>query len=165
MDRLFPDLSLHVQKHQAKQPQQHDTAKPLRSFMIDDLVYVKDFSSPTLSWIPGKVVNVSGPLSYHVELQSGRVVRRHVDAVRKSSFSPSTRHILTFCIGMEKIYIYLIYHRHTQILRKQHVLQLYPCRLRMPHHSVINLLFVDLLVIAHHLIVLVTVSEGKCGNG
>ncbi len=83
LDRLFPDLSQRVQKHQAKQSQQHDTAKPLRSFMIDDSVYVKDFSSPTLSWIPGKVVKVSGPLSYHVELQSGRVVRRHVDAVRK----------------------------------------------------------------------------------
>ncbi len=83
LDRLFPDLSQHVQKHQAKQSQ-HDTAKPLRSFMIDDSVYVNDFSSPTLlSWIPGKVVKVSGPLSYHVELQSGRVVRRHVDAVHQ----------------------------------------------------------------------------------
>ncbi len=61
----------------------HDTAKPLRSFMIDDSVYVQDFSSPTLSWISGKIVKVSGPLFYHVELQSGRVVCRYVDAVRK----------------------------------------------------------------------------------
>ena len=28
------------------------------------------------------MVNVTGPLSYHIELDDGRVVRRHVDAVR-----------------------------------------------------------------------------------
>ncbi len=28
LDRLFPDLSQHVQKYQAKQSQQHDTAVP-----------------------------------------------------------------------------------------------------------------------------------------
>ena len=31
--------------------------------------------------IPGKVVKVTGPLSYHIELLSGQVVRRHVDAI------------------------------------------------------------------------------------
>ena len=83
LDRLFPDLSQRVEKHQSRQAEQHDNAKPLRSFKVDDPVYVKDFSTPNNTWIPGKVVKVTGPLSYHVEVQPGKVVRRHVDAVRK----------------------------------------------------------------------------------
>ncbi len=37
-------------------------------------------ASPT--WIPGTVTKVTGPFSYYVELESGRAVRRHVDAIR-----------------------------------------------------------------------------------
>lgn len=83
LDRLFPDLSQRVEKKQSKQAEHHDTAKPLRTFKVGDFVYVKDFSSPKNSWIPGTVTKVTGPLSYHVKVQSGNVVRRHVDAVRK----------------------------------------------------------------------------------
>ena len=82
LDRLFPDLSDTVQSQQSKQAQQHDSTKPLRTFKIGDRVYVKDFSTTPITWIPGKVVKVTGPLSYQVELLSGRVVCRHVDAVR-----------------------------------------------------------------------------------
>jgi hypothetical protein len=82
LDRLFPDLSERVAKHHAKQAEQHDTSKPLRTFAIGDTVYVKDFSTPSPTWI-GIVTKVTGPLSYHVELQSGCIVRRHVDAVRR----------------------------------------------------------------------------------
>ena len=87
-DRLFPDLQHHVEKKQAKQAASHDNSKPLRSFTVGDLVYTKDFSSSPLMWIPGTIVRVTGPLSYHVELRDGRIVRRHVDAVR-------TRHVNT----------------------------------------------------------------------
>ena len=83
LDRLFPDLSQRVEKHQSKQAEQHDTSKPLRTFKVGDPVYIKDFTTPKNSWIPGKVTKVTGPLSYHVEVQSGNIVRRHVDAVRK----------------------------------------------------------------------------------
>ena len=68
MDRLFPDLSQHVVKHQSKQAEQHDTTKPLRTFKIGDSVYVKDFSKLTTTWIPGNIVHITGPLSYHVKL-------------------------------------------------------------------------------------------------
>ena len=34
-------------------------------------------------WLPGTVTEVTGPLSYRVELESGISVRRHVDSVRK----------------------------------------------------------------------------------
>jgi len=35
------------------------------------------------SWIPGKVTEVTGRLTYHIEVQPGKVVHRHVDAVRQ----------------------------------------------------------------------------------
>ena len=45
-------------------------------------MYVKDFPTTPVTWTPGKVTKVTGPLSYHVEVIDGREVRRHVDAVR-----------------------------------------------------------------------------------
>ena len=71
LDRQFPDLSERVAKHHAKQAEQHDTSKPLRTFAVGDTVYVEDFSTPSPTWIPGMVTKVTGPLSYHVELESG----------------------------------------------------------------------------------------------
>ena len=77
-DSLFPNPAEKVEIQQSKQ----DSTKPLRTFQVGDRIYVKDFSTTPVSWIPGKVVKITGPLSYHVELISGRVVCRHVDAVR-----------------------------------------------------------------------------------
>ena len=82
MDRFFPDLAQRVETRQSQHAQQHDSSKPLRTFKVGDLVYTKDFSTTPVSWTPGKVVKVTGPLSYQVELLDRRVVRRHVDAVR-----------------------------------------------------------------------------------
>ena len=79
LDGLFPDMSTRIEDQQSKQAKNHDTTKPLRSFRVGDRVYVKDFS---VTWTPGKVTKVTGPLSYHVEVIDGREVRRHVDAVR-----------------------------------------------------------------------------------
>lgn len=81
-DALFPDISARVVSQQTKQAQQHDSTKPLRSFKVGDLVYTKDFSSTPVTWIPGRVVKCTGPLSYHITLRDGRVVRRHIDALR-----------------------------------------------------------------------------------
>ena len=82
-DRLFPDMQKHVQQKQNKQAVHHDNSKSLRKFAVGDLVYTRDFSTPAVTWTPGSVVKVTGPLSYHIELADGRTVRRHVDAIRK----------------------------------------------------------------------------------
>ena len=49
---------------------------------MGDLVYTKDFTTTPITWIPGKVAKLTGPLSYLVTLQDGHVVCRHVDALR-----------------------------------------------------------------------------------
>ena len=49
------------------QAQQRNSSHSLRTFSINDRVYVKDFSTTPVAWLPGKIVKVTGPLSYHVE--------------------------------------------------------------------------------------------------
>ena len=51
-------------------------------------MFVKDFPSGK-QWLTGSVTEVKGPLSYHVTLSDGRVVRRHVDHIRVRT-SPMT---------------------------------------------------------------------------
>ncbi len=63
------------------QKKHHDIHTGARSFNVGDSVYIKDFPDQK-KWVPGTIVQTRGPLSYHVELHDGRVVRRHVDAVR-----------------------------------------------------------------------------------
>ena len=43
-------------------------------------VTYSDFHCPN-KWIPGRIVSVTGPLSYTVKIESG-VVRRHIDHLR-----------------------------------------------------------------------------------
>ncbi len=52
-----------------------------RSFKLNDRVFIRDFPKAK-TWLPGKIVAVKGPLSYHVELSDGRIVRRHVDHIK-----------------------------------------------------------------------------------
>ena len=50
-------------------------------------MYVHDFR-PGHTWLPGKIVKCSGPVSYKVQVDSDQIVRRHQDHLRKRS-SPS----------------------------------------------------------------------------
>ena len=79
-DRLFPNMERHALKQQAKQACYHDNIKHLHAFSVGDQVYAKDFSSDDITWAPG-TVNVTGPLSYHVQLCDGHAVCRHVDVI------------------------------------------------------------------------------------
>ncbi len=44
-------------------------------------MYVKDFSTSMTTWISGAIVMVTGLLSFHIQLESGKIVCRHVDVV------------------------------------------------------------------------------------
>ena len=81
LDLLFPTVSQKVESKQLKQKKEHDATKPVRTFSIGDLVYVEDFTASPQKWIPGKIVEVTGPLSYCIELLDGSTVRRHVGNV------------------------------------------------------------------------------------
>ena len=52
-----------------------------RELKLGDPVFVWDFPSEK-TWLPGSIATVDGPQSFHVTLEDGRTVRRHVDHVR-----------------------------------------------------------------------------------
>lgn len=81
LDLLQPDLSAKVKDKQAKQEFRDNNKKP-RAFVVSDLVYGEDFTNSPVKWLPGKVVAVTDPLSYRVELTFGTTVRCHIDNVR-----------------------------------------------------------------------------------
>ena len=77
LDLAHPDFGDRVRNDKSIK----NSNQPARVFGIGDRVYARDFRLKKVSWIPGKVVKVSGPLSYHVEVGNG-VIRRHVDHLR-----------------------------------------------------------------------------------
>ena len=82
LDLLYPTIPSKVERQQERQKSCHDRSPVLRAFSVTDTVFVKNFSGVPPRWLPGKVLRVTGPLSYEVELLDGHIVRRHVDAVK-----------------------------------------------------------------------------------
>ena len=85
LDLLHPDLPGKVEGKQWKQKLSHNTSRTDRKFQEGDEVYAEDFSASNEKWIPGVIQKVTGPLSYHIQLSDGHVIRRHVDSVRSRS--------------------------------------------------------------------------------
>ena len=59
----------------------HDKGAKLRTFQVDDQVYIKNFARGAV-WVPGVITAPNGPLSYLVKLHDGRIWKRYVDHVR-----------------------------------------------------------------------------------
>ena len=70
-----PDLSLKVGNRQAKQK-----LSQLAFLQLEKLSLQRTSQSP--KWLPGSVAEVTGPLSYIIQLQDGTTRRRHVDNIR-----------------------------------------------------------------------------------
>ena len=49
-----------------------------RKFEVGDLVYILNFR-PGVKWIPGEIIQSNGPVSFSIQLQNGKIVRRHQD--------------------------------------------------------------------------------------
>ena len=94
-DLLHPEVSKKVENQQKKQVESHDNSRPLRSFKVNEKVYAKNLISNTPKWIAGTVTKVTGPLSYVIQLEDGRIVRRHVDHVKKRTIIPEVSTDLT----------------------------------------------------------------------
>ena len=80
-DHLHPDEAKAVEQQHLKQKVYHDRHSKDREVNVGDPVYVTKFSSGPC-WLPGVVVNKSGPVSFIVKLLDDRTVRRHQDHVR-----------------------------------------------------------------------------------
>ena len=76
--RTKPFTEVIVSSKQAHQKMHHDKHSKSREFSSGQHVMVRDFHSST-KWIPGEIIDRSGPVSYTVQLQDGKVIRRHID--------------------------------------------------------------------------------------
>ena len=79
LDLLKPNVAANVDWKQTKLLGKAD--RKCRDFVKGDQVYAKNFSSGS-KWLTGRIVNVTGPVSYVIELSNGRLIRRHVDHIR-----------------------------------------------------------------------------------
>lgn len=81
LDMLFPGVKSNVAAKQEQQKLYHDAHAKQRNFSPGDSVYVCNFGVGE-RWIPGVIAQKTGPVSYKITLQDGRVIRRHQDHVR-----------------------------------------------------------------------------------
>ena len=86
---LVSNLHEHVTRKQTVQKIQHDKHAVDRDISVGDDVFVRNFSLHGGKWLPGLVVECTGPLSYKVETATHGIVRRHQDQVR---------HLFTFTL-------------------------------------------------------------------
>ena len=82
LDLSQPSLSSKIEETQLKQKMYHDRSAKHRVFVVGDKVYAQNFGSGKF-WFHGTVVEVTGPLSFKIQLEDGRILRRHVDHIRK----------------------------------------------------------------------------------
>ena len=77
LDLLHPDTAARMNDKQEKSI----PGRAPRQFEVGEKVYAKNFHGP--KWITGRIVKVTGPVSYQIETDEGLLLRRHVDQLRR----------------------------------------------------------------------------------
>ena len=80
VDLLKPNVATTIATAQMQQKSQHDQHSKPRPFSVGDTVYARNYSGNG-KWIPGRIVEVTGPVSVKVELENGTTIRRHHDQI------------------------------------------------------------------------------------
>nr|XP_006823369.1 PREDICTED: uncharacterized protein K02A2.6-like [Saccoglossus kowalevskii] len=83
---VHPDFRSKVISKQATQKLYHDKHVKSRVFDIHDNVLVLNYSGRGNRWLPGVIVEITGPVLYKIQLGDDRIVRRHVDRIRIRKF-------------------------------------------------------------------------------
>ena len=96
LDLVRPSTENEVLTHQAYQVQGKDRHACVREFQEGEKVMVKNYRSGK-SWLPGRVLQRTGPLSYRVEVHEHVNWRRHADQLRKLGQQAN----LTSCLPIE----------------------------------------------------------------
>ena len=77
---LKPNIRDHVDGKQIKQKEAHDVSARVRRFSVGDTVFVHTFGQGE-RLLKGKIVEVMGPVSYHVQTDEGNICRCHQDQI------------------------------------------------------------------------------------
>ena len=75
-------ITSQVARRQEYQKQKYDSNTKNRSLQDGEKVLIRDFPPIKTKWLIGKIMHRSGPMSYNIELNDGRIVRRHIDHIR-----------------------------------------------------------------------------------
>ena len=75
-------MAVYVSGKQAQQKSNHDNALTERVFEIGQSVMVRNYREGS-KWVPGVIIENTGPVSYVVKTSDGLVWRRHVDQIRE----------------------------------------------------------------------------------
>ena len=89
LDLLHPNTTGRVEEKQEAQKRHHDSKARARTFQKGEAVLVKNYGAGC-KWLPGKILDTLGPLSFHVLLEDGRRRRCHQDQLRQREVSDET---------------------------------------------------------------------------
>ena len=81
LNLVHPNLQQHVEDAQNRQKENHDVRARERQFVSGDSVYSRAYSGGN-SWLSGRVLGRTGPVSATVQLTGGSVERRHNDQLQ-----------------------------------------------------------------------------------
>ena len=81
LDLLKPHTAERVEGRQLAQKTRHDRRSTTRSFQLGDAIFLKNFTAGA-GWLPGKVTEKIGPVTYQVVLEDGRRKRCHQEQLR-----------------------------------------------------------------------------------
>ena len=86
-DLLQPDINRNVALKQAWQKFQHDSHAHKRELFVGQRVMVRNLR-PGDKWVPGTILECTGPLSCLVQVSGGQTWKRHIDHLRQMTDSP-----------------------------------------------------------------------------
>ena len=89
LDLLKPNMAVQVESKQQKQKAAHDKSAKLQVFQKGGEVYMRNHG-PGQVWLPGKIEQVTGPLSFRVQLNDGQIRRCHQDHLKHRSIDPKS---------------------------------------------------------------------------
>lgn len=84
MDLLKPNTAERVESQQVRQKHHNDLRARGRSPSVGDSVFISNYHNGP-KWFPGVIEKKTGPVSYSVRLQDGRIRRGHQDQIRRRS--------------------------------------------------------------------------------
>ena len=81
LEILVPSIEQVVEQYQDNQMKSNDIHSATRVFAIGDSVFIKDFRPRSKHWLPGKIIELLGPVSAQVKLWNEEFHGCHFDHI------------------------------------------------------------------------------------
>ena len=78
LDLVYPEINRKMRQSQASRKLAHDWHTKDRTMLEGEAVYASNFRSVP-KWMPGVLKQSTGPISFAVQMEDGRLLRRHQD--------------------------------------------------------------------------------------